>query len=379
VSEETAMPAQQLPPSLKLAALATSLHLPYSTMFELTSFCNLRCVHCYDVDIQRRHPDELSTDQVKRVLDGIAEAGGVQVTFTGGEVFTRTDLVAILEHARARHFQINIATNATLLDAAAAQLFKELGVWEVGVSLYGAKAECHEAVTRVAGSFRRTMRGIEHLLSVGIRIKLKCILMKPNADQYRPLRDLATSLGVKYVIDPMLTPRLDGSTDVLELRLSDDQLRSVIEEKELELGSQYEDLPFRDRSPAEKLNDTMCKAGVAHCAVSYRGILYPCVQLLLPVGDLKREDFGQVWKRSPVLRKLRTTRLRDIRQCRECELIADCFRCPGVAHLEDGDAFGPSSYACRQARVVHEVRIASMGAGKQGDRADEGEATDPGA
>jgi radical SAM protein with 4Fe4S-binding SPASM domain len=362
------VPQERLPPSLKLAALATTLNLPYSTMFELTSFCNLRCAHCYDVDIQRRHPEELTTEEVKRVLDGIAEAGGVQVTFTGGEVFTRGDLVAILEHARSNHFQINIATNATLLDEDAARTFKELGVWEVGVSLYGADAEHHEAVTRVPGSFRRTMRGIEHLCSNGIRIKLKCVLMRPNANQYGPLRDLATRLDVKYVIDPMLTPRLDGSKDVLDLRLTDDQLRSVIADKELELGSQYEDLPFADRSPAEKLNDTMCKAGVAHCAVSYRGVLYPCVQLLLSAGDLRREAFGDLWRRSPVLRKLRSTRLRDIEKCRRCELLADCFRCPGIAHLEDGDAFGPSSYACRQARVVHEVRAGSGAAGGQRSR-----------
>jgi radical SAM protein with 4Fe4S-binding SPASM domain len=325
-------------------------------MFELTSFCNLRCAHCYDVDVQTRHPDELSTEEVTRVLDELAEAGGVQVTFTGGEVFTRRDLTAVLEHARRRHFQINVATNATLIDRPAARSLKELGVWEVGVSLYGAQAEPHEAVTQMPGSFRKTMSGIDALLGQGLRVKLKCVLMRPNADQYVPLRDLATKLGAKYVIDPMVTPRLDGSTDVLDLRLHDDQLRGVLSERRLELGSQYEDLSARERTPEQKLDDTMCKAGVAHCSISYRGILYPCVQFLMPAGNLREASFGELWKHSPVLKRLRATRLRDIEACRECELLADCFRCPGVALLEDGDAFGRSSYACRQAAILREVK-----------------------
>ena len=108
-------------------------------------------------------------------------------TLSGGEVFTRRDLTSVLEHARLRHFQINVATNATFIDRPAARSLKELGVWEVGVSLYGAHPEPHEAVTQVPGSFRRTMSGIEALLEQGLRVKLKCVLMRPNADQYVPL------------------------------------------------------------------------------------------------------------------------------------------------------------------------------------------------
>lgn len=58
---------------------------PESVPFELTYGCNLRCVHCFN-PTHRALPQELSTSEVLRLIDQLAELGVLTVTFTRGEL-----------------------------------------------------------------------------------------------------------------------------------------------------------------------------------------------------------------------------------------------------------------------------------------------------
>ena len=62
-----------------------------STVFELTYKCSEKCKHCYVVDENKK---ELTTEEVKRVLDQLKEEGVFFITFTGGDPFCRKDFIA---------------------------------------------------------------------------------------------------------------------------------------------------------------------------------------------------------------------------------------------------------------------------------------------
>jgi len=93
---------------------------PFAVTFEVTYDCNERCIHCY---MESGRPS-LLTDEVTRILDDLAEAGTVFVSFTGGEFFTRKDALTILDEAHKRHFVIDILTNATLVTPEIAEIGK---------------------------------------------------------------------------------------------------------------------------------------------------------------------------------------------------------------------------------------------------------------
>ena len=57
--------------------------IPYEGMLEVTALCNERCVHCY-LEVAPL-PDELTTMELCRVLDELAELGCLRLTFTGGD------------------------------------------------------------------------------------------------------------------------------------------------------------------------------------------------------------------------------------------------------------------------------------------------------
>jgi len=91
--------------------------IPFWMHLDLTYRCHQRCLHCYIPEAWRQGegPEpELTTDQVKGILDQLAAAGTFFLALSGGEVFLRPDLTAILEHARKQNFAISLMTSGTL-------------------------------------------------------------------------------------------------------------------------------------------------------------------------------------------------------------------------------------------------------------------------
>ena len=107
--------------------------------------------------------------------------------------------------------------------------------------------------------------------------------------------------------------------------------------------SKWEPMEIPDDSP-------LCGAGLNTIYISPYGRVYPCVSIRVKCGDLTRQSLSEVWQ-APILKKLRATKFSDLTQCSTCPLHPYCFRCPGLALLEDGDLFGPSRAACTLARA----------------------------
>ena len=89
-----------------------SVNALFSVQFELTFRCNEHCRHCYcprENDIK----SELTTDEIKHIIDDLREMNVVDLTFTGGDLFMRKDTFEILEYAYSSGFTINIFTNCS--------------------------------------------------------------------------------------------------------------------------------------------------------------------------------------------------------------------------------------------------------------------------
>ncbi len=65
-------------------------------IWEITNTCNYGCRYCIFSSTSRQHKDELETAQVYRVIDELREAGFTHVKITGGEPFSRPDIMDIL-------------------------------------------------------------------------------------------------------------------------------------------------------------------------------------------------------------------------------------------------------------------------------------------
>src|SRR2546426_7082448 len=182
-----------------LSQKTEALRIPLSVHVDLTMRCNERCIHCYRVIEQR---PELTTDELKALVDDLARAGTLYLTFSGGEVFLRKDLLELVAHARRRHFDVRLKSNALLVTPETAARLRALAVRQVDISIYSADPAVHDGITKIPGSLERSLAGAALLRDAGITVRLNCPLMKQNVAQYKEVRALAERLGVRCGFDP---------------------------------------------------------------------------------------------------------------------------------------------------------------------------------
>lgn len=329
----------------ELSARALALGIPLSVHVDLTYRCNERCVHCY---LDHDDHGEMDFADVASLLDQLAGAGTLFLVLSGGEIFLRRDLLAIVEHARRRRFSTTLKTNAVLVDDARASRLAELGVAAVHVSVYSHRRDVHDAITNLPGSFDRTMSGIGRLIEKGLRVVISNVLMAQNAGDYHDVKRLAEALGAAYRIDPTITPMLDGGRAPTALNVGTEQLRGILRDPGLTESADGACPPDAEGAGlADALDALPCSAGHTSCYVSPSGDVCPCVQFPMAAGNVRHAPFLDIWRHSPGLSKVRAVTMQDVRVCSACAVAGTCTRCPGLAYME-GDLRGPSRQDCEK-------------------------------
>ena len=322
---------------------ALALGIPLSAQIDLTYRCNERCVHCY---LDHDDHGEMTNEEIKRLLDEMAEAGVFILTLSGGEIFVRKDFFEILEHARKLSFCVKLKTNAILIRESEAKRLRELAVDSIQVSIYSHRPEVHDAITLVPGSLQRSLDAIRFLKSQGLKVTIANVLMTGNLRDYSGVRALAEELGVRSTLDPTVTPMMDGDRSVLELGVDHDALRNVFRDESL-VGDVEAFCAVPASPGTDALESLPCSAGNTACYVSPYGDVFPCVQFPLPSGNVRQQKFADIWHHSEQLKEVRSIRLKDLPTCSQCVHATACTRCPGLAYME-GNMRGPSSQDCEK-------------------------------
>ncbi len=322
---------------------ALRLGVPFSAQLDLTYRCNEKCVHCY---LDHDDHGEMTTVEIKHLLEEMAEAGVFILTLSGGEIFLRKDFFEILEHARALTFCIKLKTNAVLIREAQAARLRDLGVESIQVSIYSHRPEVHDAITKLPGSLRRSINAIRFLRAQGLKVVVANVLMTQNTQDYQGVRALAEEIDARYTLDPTITPMMDGDRSILDLNAGESTLRQLFRDESLVGDADAFCAP--PPAPTEDSMDSLpCSAGHTACYVSPYGEFYPCVQFPLSCGNVRQQRFIDIWRNSERLKEVRSIRLRDLSSCSQCAHGSSCSRCPGLAFME-GNMRGPSTADCER-------------------------------
>jgi radical SAM protein with 4Fe4S-binding SPASM domain len=341
---------------MEVAEKAERLGIPISVQVDLTYRCNERCVHCY---LDHDDHGEMTTAEIKHLLEELAEAGVFFMKFSGGEIFLRKDFFELLTYARRTlQFCVKLKTNALMIREREAALLRELGVESIQVSIYSHRPEVHDAITLVPGSLKRSLAAIRFLKSQGLRVIMANVLMVQNMADYPAVRALAEEMGVECTMDPTITPMMDGDRGVLDLGVNGNALRQVFRDAAL-VGDVDEFCAIPAPAGEDELEATPCSAGHTACYVSPYGDVFPCVQFPLPTGNVRKQKFIDIWRDSDRMKEVRSIRLKDLTTCSSCSHVGSCTRCPGLAYME-GNMRGPSSQDCEKSFVRTGVPSANM-------------------
>src|SRR5574344_1226465 len=95
------------------------LKFPTHVQLEITDVCNLRCVHCYHFDINKKQKSkDLEDEKVIEIVKKIIDAKIYSLIITGGEPLSRPKLLLkIVSLAKQAGIFVSINTNLLLLNS----------------------------------------------------------------------------------------------------------------------------------------------------------------------------------------------------------------------------------------------------------------------
>jgi len=339
---------------------------PPMVVWNFTNICNLRCKHCYQ-SAGKRLPDELPLSKRLNVINQLAAENVFSISFSGGEPLMDKDLWPVIERAKKEAMYVSIATNGTLLTEKMTKRIVDVGVDYVEISVDSIDSEKHDAFRGVPGAWGKTIRGIKNAVAQGnLLVGLASTITKMNFDEIEDLIKLAIELKVdrffafnfipvgegKNLIDLDLTPEMREKMlnilydyyvkeAIVTLSTCPQYARICMMKTNSELAptSHY---TVSKGEEAHLLAEFIggCGVGRAYCAIQPDGIVTPCVYMPIKVGDLKKQNFKEIWTTSPILEDLRSRE--DLKgHCGACEYRSACGGCRARAYAYFGDYKGP--------------------------------------
>jgi len=302
---------------------------------EVTHKCNLNCLHCSS-DASSFNTLEISKKDCLRILKESISMGVKQVAFSGGEPLLWTGLEEAINIAINGGLIISIYTSGNV-DNISSKLesINQLGVKKFVFSIFGKSANLHERITRVSGSFDRTINAIKSAKQTGLTTELHFV---PFSNNYYELEDIAMlgkDLGISRISVLRFVPQ--GRGQLLKKRvlnkLQNLELKRIIErlrKKGLEIrtGSPYNFLMLNDQPE--------CSSGIDRLIIGPDLRIYPCdafkqIKAEEVVGTLAESSVNgysllKCWENSPFLQAVRdylTTPF--FKKCSSCKALEKCL------------------------------------------------------
>ncbi len=177
-----------------------------SIRVSITERCNLRCFYCHREGEWHRHRNEMSPEEIERILKIASELGIKKVKFTGGEPMVRDDVVEIVRRAAPlMPRDVSMTTNGTLLKKYAREL-KDAGLMRVNVSLDTLDPEKYRRITGLP-YLQDVIDGIKEAMDVFGIVKLNYVLLRGlNDDELEDMLRFAAETGAVLQIIELEAP-----------------------------------------------------------------------------------------------------------------------------------------------------------------------------
>ncbi|MBT2479304.1 radical SAM protein [Streptomyces sp. ISL-94] len=226
---------------------------------EVTGFCNERCDHCYaDSGPDRDHGSMTVADWVS-VIDQLADMGGADVQFIGGEPTLYPRLPELIAHAAGRGLGVEIFSNMTHIKPAVWDAITAYGA-KLATSYYSDDAAEHDDITQLRGAHRKTRTNIERAVDLGVPIRGGVVALRQGQRAVEAVTDLQ-SIGVGQV--------------------GGDRIRAF---------------GRASQGARPQIKDLCGHCAHEKCAVGPDGAVWPCVLgRFIDVGNVREEALADIW------------------------------------------------------------------------------------
>lgn len=281
--------------------MANRVGYPTDAIIALTYRCDARCQMC---NIWQLKPQEhLTVDDYAKVPSTLRD-----INVSGGEAFMRKDIVDIVKviNDKCNSPRIVVSTNGFRtkeIVASMEELRKTIPDIGIGVSLDGI-GEVHDRIRGVKEAYTRAIATLEGLKDREFsNIRIGFTAMNDNVSEMQKVYDLAETLGVQFTMAVAQNSDIYFSTQVNDQVGNGtlaDALGYVIKK---ELASYHPKRWMRAYYESgtlvfnrERRRLLKCRAGIDFFYLAPEGIVYPCLTIPSPMGDLRGNSFESVWE-----------------------------------------------------------------------------------
>ena len=175
--------------------------------FHVTQRCNLQCEYCYNKNNLNKR-EELTTEEVFRVIDILKKANVKNIILTGGEALLRKDIVEIAQYIKQEGFSLTVLTNGVLLGAKS-RILKYIDSSIISIDTLDAQKNLRKGLD--IDALIKNLKEIEH--SLRSKIYLRCVISKQDMDSWKSIKEFCKQNNYKF----LKSIYIPGSKDEIEL------------------------------------------------------------------------------------------------------------------------------------------------------------------
>ena len=327
---------------LKLAyspeAKTQERYIPLVMSYNVTRECNMKCSHCYINATDQKLQDELTTQEAKNLIDQIYQVSSPLLILSGGEPLLRPDIFELIEYGSKKGLKMGLGTNGYLINDVVAKKLKAAGIATVSISIDSSIPAQHDEFRGVKGSWERAVNACKLLRNNGILVQVNTTLTHDNYDQIDEIMTLAESIGVENFHLFFLVPTGRGVklTDISPQKYEDMITKTFGKVHKHRLNVRPSCAPqFMRIAKGMGLDMRQwirgCIAGMHYCRIYPNGDVTPCPYLPIKLGNIREQNFKEIWFNSPVFKSLRN--LDCLKgKCGICEYKFICGGCRARAY-----------------------------------------------
>lgn len=337
-------------------------HTPIVAQMELLPLCNLNCDMCYVRLSQREMAAQgrlRTADEWIELAEQMAKAGTLFAMITGGEVLLYPDFKKLYLALKRLGMIISFTTNGTLIDEEWAAFFGKHKPRRINVTLYGASDETYETLCHMPGGFQKAVRGIRLLKEAGVDVRVNHSVAYANAADMESVCRIGAELGAPVQMDTYMAaitrerPRpFDQHSRLPAKEAAAANIRALRLEMEPQAYRDYLQRQVRAVQSGGRYTDRVnCQAGNSACAITWNGMMRPCLSYAKPSVPVFEMGFADAWKE--ITRK--TAEIRLSPKCTTCSLRPLCKTCAATAYWEAGAFDGVPQYLCEYSEEYYRL------------------------
>lgn len=342
---------------------------PITCVWEITMECNMRCKHCGSA-CENALEGELTTEEALKFVDMCCDMGMIWLSISGGEPFTRKDLIKIVKYSVSKGLKINLISNGWLIDESIA---RELGKIKddvrVNISLDG-PSYIHDFM-RKEGSFERAKQSYRILNKYGVNIGCTTTLTKKNIDHLNELKHFLISEKVPIwqvqIGMPMgtFTKHLDWTLEPQDLQKVINYCEQVSQEGKIAIFPAdcigYYDERLRKILKTSFNSENIaqwdgCYAGIEAFGILHNGDIVGCTSMRADKkveGNIKTQTLREIWENPESFSWRRNFKKENLKgDCLKCTYAEKCLGgCSGIRLAFNGDVNSENLYCIQNLSI----------------------------